>query len=151
METKVCPKCSVVKKITDYTFKNIALNLRHSRCRECSRAADRAVYSLKKSNGTLKPNTRVSPNKKVNQQRYEIKRYGITVEEYEDLILKTNGQCYICDAPPPNGKRNHIDHDHVTGKVRGILCYRCNHAIGLFKDSPTLLLKAKAYLLEDNC
>lgn len=73
------------------------------------------------------------------------RRYGITLETFRELAEKQNGRCAIC-GNPPRGKRLCIDHDHDSGRVRGLLCHRCNRAIGFFGDSPELLAKALAYL-----
>lgn len=70
--------------------------------------------------------------------------YGISVTDYEQMLKKQNGKC-ICGRD--NGKINlHVDHDHKTGKIRGLLCYRCNHAIGLLADNPEILKALYKYL-----
>lgn len=71
-------------------------------------------------------------------------RYGLSIEGFESLIAIQKGVCAICGAEP-NG-RLHIDHCHTTGKVRGLLCVKCNLAIGLMNDNTALLLKAIQYL-----
>lgn len=74
-------------------------------------------------------------------------RYGIGLEEYNKLLQEQGGVCAICGGTEmKRGKYLCVDHDHVTGKIRGLLCDQCNHAIGKFKDDPTLLLKAIDYL-----
>lgn len=73
--------------------------------------------------------------------------YGLTTEEFETLLHKQNGRCAICGTDKPGGKgQMAVDHDHATGKVRGLLCSSCNMALGIFGDSETLLVKALAYL-----
>lgn len=79
---------------------------------------------------------------------YRLKRYGLTQEEYEALLVRSGGCCEICGVPEvsaPKG-RLHIDHCHSTGKVRGLLCQRCNHGLGHFGDDPQALIKAVLYL-----
>jgi len=76
-----------------------------------------------------------------------MRRYGITIEEYEILLAEQNNGCAICAAlTGANGKRLSVDHNHQTGEVRGLLCDDCNTALGKFKDSPSLLAKAINYL-----
>lgn len=75
---------------------------------------------------------------------------GITEEAYRDLLADQRGRCAICQEPPSK-KRLSIDHDHITNKVRGLLCISCNTAIGSFKDSQELLMKAIQYLEVVNC
>jgi hypothetical protein len=74
--------------------------------------------------------------------------YGITFAEYNQILNEQNNVCAICFASPPDHhkKRLNIDHCHSTGRVRGLLCDACNRALGLFKDSPDLMLKAISYL-----
>jgi hypothetical protein len=73
--------------------------------------------------------------------------FGITLEEYNELLNKQNGVCSICGDPPTiDQKKFSIDHDHITGKIRGILCRGCNVGIGHFKDDPELLRKAINYI-----
>lgn len=77
-------------------------------------------------------------------------RYGITIEKYEEFLLKQNSVCAICSKPETiKGKTSlSVDHCHITNKVRGLLCDSCNKGLGNFKDNPQLLEKAKIYLLE---
>lgn len=84
-------------------------------------------------------------------EAYYKRVYGITLEEYLDLAEKQNFVCAICGKEnfPMNGCHSGclvVDHDHKTGKVRGLLCHNCNRALGLFQDSPFLLEKASDYL-----
>jgi hypothetical protein len=74
--------------------------------------------------------------------------YGITLKEYENLYIKQNGMCAICHHPEPVKSRLFlaVDHDHKTGKVRGLLCSKCNMALGSFDDSIHSLLSAIRYL-----
>lgn len=71
--------------------------------------------------------------------------YGITVEQYEEMLARQDGGCAICGATP--GLRSlAIDHDHETYVVRGLLCGSCNNGVGRFQDSPVLLRRAADYL-----
>lgn len=72
--------------------------------------------------------------------------YGISVGEYEALILVQNNQCAICKTEFDGQRRITVDHDHGTNEVRGLLCQGCNTAIGLFKDRQALLEFAIDYL-----
>lgn len=89
-------------------------------------------------------------DKEVVNQRRLLRHYGISLSEYRVLLVKQGGVCAICGKPPLGGNTSthslHVDHDHVTKRVRGLLCNRCNPAIGQFGDSPDLLRKAANYL-----
>lgn len=76
-----------------------------------------------------------------------IKQYDITNEHYVELIYSQRNKCKICEKSA-NGKTLSIDHSHVTGKVRGLLCNNCNTAIGLFKEDINVMLNAIKYLQE---
>jgi hypothetical protein len=75
-------------------------------------------------------------------------RYGIEENDYDALLARQGGRCAICDATEPGGQRRvfSVDHDHMTGLVRGLLCGNCNFALGHFKDRPDLLERAVEYL-----
>lgn len=70
----------------------------------------------------------------------------MTRTDYDVMLEKQGGGCAVCGVRPPEGKSLAVDHNHETGAVRGILCDKCNQAIGSFKDSPALLRKAAEYL-----
>jgi hypothetical protein len=74
--------------------------------------------------------------------------YGLTIEEYNNLLAQQNGKCAICGSQKPYGNGNHfaIDHNHQTGVVRALLCQKCNHSLGLVKESSKYLNKAAEYL-----
>lgn len=76
-----------------------------------------------------------------------IKKYGITAEEFDARRKSQGFCCAICGVPESKCYRGlHLDHDHTTGKNRGLLCSPCNIGLGMFKDSGTLLDSAKRYL-----
>ncbi len=72
--------------------------------------------------------------------------YGLTIEQYEQMAAAQNGVCAICQKPSTDGKRLHVDHCHSTGVIRGLLCNKCNPAIGSLGDTPEMLERAIAYL-----
>jgi hypothetical protein len=91
-------------------------------------------------------------------KHYKLKNYGITIDEYNKLIEKQNNRCAICgidfdflekvrkyNKVPGTGKPR-IDHDHNTGKIRGLLCDDCNTALGIFQENPLILIKAINYI-----
>jgi hypothetical protein len=74
--------------------------------------------------------------------------YGITREQYRALWLAQKGVCAVCRKPERTARNRllTIDHDHVTGQVRGLLCSQCNRAIGLLDDSPKVIEAAASYV-----
>jgi hypothetical protein len=82
-------------------------------------------------------------------QEYHLqKQYGISKADVEQMMEAQDGRCAICGTDRPNGRNSklHVDHCHVTGEVRGMLCHGCNMAIGYLKDDPALALAAACYL-----
>lgn len=84
------------------------------------------------------------------------RQYGISLEEYEEMFSSQGGKCKICfDYEKGIDPRTElpfnlaVDHDHKTGRIRGLLCANCNRAIGLFKDNPETILSAHNYLTVD--
>jgi len=87
---------------------------------------------------------------KAYEQRVRLKKYGVTPGGYRDLLVKQNGVCAICERECPTGKALSVDHDHKTGFVRGLLCIKCNRALGLLSDDVDRLLRAVVYLQTDS-
>lgn len=88
-------------------------------------------------------------NKKVGpsyfRNRHLIRKYGITLEDQRRMQEAQDHKCKIC-CEIITEKNLHVDHCHKTGRIRGLLCRRCNRAIGLLKDDPTVLYSAIGYL-----
>ena len=86
----------------------------------------------------------------LNWARNLMVKFGITAAEYHSMLEAQNGVCAICLGVNKNGKRLSVDHNHETGKVRGLLCQRCNLCIGQFEEDQGTLLRAVDYLLKYN-
>ena len=85
-----------------------------------------------------------NPNRSLNNRRSVLKRkYGLSFGEYDQMVLKQHKLCNICKQ---SGKHLYVDHDHKTGKVRGLLCVKCNSALGFFNDSIRVLKAAIKHL-----
>lgn len=86
------------------------------------------------------------PYDKERHQKNRLKYlYGLTVNEYQLLLDTQNGKCKICKVVP---KKLFVDHDHSTGKVRGLLCNNCNLALGLLKEDSEVLANMIKYIAE---
>jgi hypothetical protein len=75
-------------------------------------------------------------------------KYGMSLADYENMLARQGHCCAICKSPTSRSRipRFHLDHDHATNKVRGLLCGPCNVALGMASDSPELLRKMATYL-----
>ena len=84
--------------------------------------------------------------RRADRRSYLKRRYGMTIEQYDAMLESQGGGCFICGRLPREDISLHVDHDHSTEKVRGILCFCCNNALADFQEDPQLLTKAVAYL-----
>jgi hypothetical protein len=125
-------KCSTCNsELTSDTQDKSSLLLRNSyRCKACVATGVRNTVDKDK------------------RRDYDLNRnYGINHDVYLEMLAKQNGCCQICGiTEEEHGKRLHVDHNHTTGKVRGLLCNRCNTAIGKFKEDPEVIRKAIQYI-----
>jgi hypothetical protein len=113
------------------------------RCKTCAKE-----YDTNNAGKIKVRNKRWKATNPDNRKNYELKKaYGITLEEYRHMLLDQNYSCAICCRTQSELKQTlNVDHCHITGKVRGLLCSHCNHGIGIFRDSVHLLTNAIQYL-----
>lgn len=137
---KYCPRCTKYQRGDAFhkdSSKKDGLNMW---CIECHKKARKARESTPEGRQT----------KAMKQRIYTLARnYGITVEEYEQKFAEQNGLCAICDQPQPE-RLLAVDHDHITGQVRGLLCSKCNLMIGNageYGDNTWVLQQGITYLL----
>lgn len=113
-------------------------------------------YRRQKAQAFVEKNPDYFKDRYANDEKYRdslknsqyLNRYGITLGEYNQLLKDQNGGCAICGTADVGKGRKYfcIDHNHKTGKVRGLLCPKCNQGIGLLQDSPRILITAAEYL-----
>lgn len=117
---------------------------RHKRqCKECRAEVERAYVARNRE--------KVYQRNKAwrdagGRRRSTVAAYGITTEQYDEMLAAQEGVCAICKEPCPSGRSLAVDHCHQTDVVRGLLCARCNSGIGQFLDSPERLRAAIKYL-----
>jgi Recombination endonuclease VII len=80
------------------------------------------------------------------RRKHLLKKYGLSEEMFQGLLISQRGVCAICGSGASVGRVLLVDHDHQTGKVRGLLCWRCNSALGFFRDDTGILAGAIDYL-----
>jgi len=140
---KKCTKCSTVKSVNEYYLKN---NKPRSNCKNCHALEAKPRYSQNKEryNNYSKKWYKENPEKVKNI--FLRNRYNITLEDFNEMLKNQNNTCAICKKDKQGERDFHIDHCHTTGKVRGILCYKCNSSIGLLNDNIETLKEAIKYL-----
>lgn len=143
--TRVCEKCDVRKNIKEYPLYNRTMPdgvvLRgygyRRTCKSCVYARQTVV---RKSN----------PDYPLNEFKRHLRiQYDLTYDEFVNMLIAQDNKCAICNGElvfKDRKRKPNIDHDHSTGKVRSILCFTCNTALGKFQDSKVLLQSAIDYL-----
>ena len=129
-KTKICSTCKICKKI-DKFYRDSRTNDGHvSQCKQC-RESYALAYEASREDAS-------------SQKKWRLKNeYGITLEEEQKILVSQSYKCAICQT---RLEKPYLDHSHVTGKVRGMLCLRCNWLLGQCKDDRVLLNAAIDYL-----
>jgi hypothetical protein len=123
-----CPQCGETDRTKFYVNKKGYKST--SMCRECHKKQCMVRWHSRPQ---------------LDRQASRSYKYGITADDFKQMFETQQGKCAICNEEPKTKRGLHVDHDHETGKVRGLLCHGCNVALGSFKDV-TLLNKAIEYL-----
>jgi hypothetical protein len=143
---KTCKRCNNEKPKTDF-FKNVKRKDGVSTyCKPCQLEYQRQRYNNPENHKQHKMDRNIYlKNRKDSIRKWYLKTtYGLTPEQYQEMYSKYDGKCYICMEL--KDYYLHVDHNHDTGKIRGLLCNNCNRAIGLLKDSSESLRNAIKYL-----
>lgn len=141
LSSKRCSCCGEIKPTTEFTKYTIGGKCGfYSYCKEC-RSKKYKQYRL----NNLEKFKRINRNNKLKNQ------YGLTIEDLEKMLRDQGNKCAICGkeiflSGPSKKITAHVDHDHKTGKVRGLLCHACNIGLGKFMDNTDYLLSAISYL-----
>lgn len=88
-----------------------------------------------------------TPERAARMRDYTLrKKFGITSDDFDQMLKHQRGKCAICKSPDPKAANWHVDHDHVTSQIRGLLCRACNTGIGLLQDDPKVIDAALNYV-----
>lgn len=117
--SKRCPDCGIEKPRTGFYRDRSNLDGLAGYCKTCQRDQKR-VWQLNNPEKHAEAGRRISLRRK----------FGLTVADYEEILQEQKGVCKICGKPCATGNRLAVDHNHDTGQVRGLLCYRCNTHLG---------------------
>jgi hypothetical protein len=156
---KRCKHCGIEKPLEDFYTDRNARDGRRPECKTCNLFRRRAKYAedpqsyidrvlkwQRENRDRYLERQRAyrgTPAKKLSNRKSHLKRkYGLTLEVYDAMLASQGGGCAICGNP----NADNVDHDHATGKVRGILCFNCNIAVGQMEDDEDRLAAAMAYL-----
>ena len=149
---KTCTNCKQTKELIKFGKEKRGKYGRRSKCKECRRL-ERFNRDYKKeyqkSKDRIKENTKrwkLANPEKVKEARIveKLNKYQLSLEDYLKLKKEQNNLCFICKQD--NDKELCIDHCHLSGKIRGLLCHKCNSALGFLNDDIYLLKRAVYYL-----
>ena len=133
---KTCSKCGVEKPLTEFSKNRSRKDGLFHYCKPCSVAAARASAS--------------KPAGKLRAQSWKLKQYGISLEDFERMLAEQEGRCAVCKVELQVGGSCKtcvvVDHCHDTGKVRGLLCSRCNVSIEMAGGTATRLRALADYV-----
>lgn len=131
---KYCGCCEKTVSVNLFAKNKIKKDGLQERCTPCRSKHHQKVKHLR-----AKP----TPEQK---RKYLMKSYGLTKDQFDDMLTKQNNSCAICGTTDLGKPSPSIDHCHTTGKVRGLLCNNCNRGLGLLKDSKEIIENAIKYL-----
>jgi hypothetical protein len=141
-QRKRCRDCHEEKPLDDFPLQKGGRHGRHPLCKPCRAAQERARYWRQRER--LLDEKRVNTGwKRRARWRALERKYGLVQHEYETMFVAQRGRCAICELRPD---RLYVDHDHATGRVRGLLCPNCNFAVGELGDDPQRCDAAARYL-----
>jgi hypothetical protein len=158
---KRCSKCGEVKPLDQYYAAKGCKDGLRGDCKACFSARAKARYAVKSDAIKAYVNAWRSENrehvrawqkqynagrKRENRDAHLRRTFGITLEDFEALLVAQGGGCAICGRAAPEGTSLHVDHDHETGVVRGLLCFTCNGALGMFTENEEYLARATDYV-----
>lgn len=153
-KTKQCSICKEIKPLSQFSFK-VNIGRYNCYCKPC--CSEKAKQWKRDNPNYFKERVKNDPEyyRKYRQKygqakksRSLLRKYGISIRGYNDLFDLQEGKCAVCGTHQSvlSGKLV-IDHDHTTGKLRGLLCTTCNTAIGMLKDNPQLAISLANYLI----
>ncbi len=131
---KKCSRCEINKNLLKFPKSKNSRDGVHNQCKKCHNE----YYSKEKYK-------KYYPQ---NKNRYYLKKFNITLKDKEVMIQNQSNTCLICKQQFKASHSTHVDHNHITGKVRGILCSGCNMLIGFMETNPKRLEEAFNYLLQ---
>lgn len=152
-----CTGCNTTKPITEFCKDKYDITGYTYRCKECRRKqsykwAHENPDKVKEANLKNRQKRKEfysSPDGIISSRKTHLKRkYGISLDEYNVQLEKQEFKCALCGGNETHDKHKvlAVDHCHKTGKIRGLLCFKCNSGLGSFNDDINLLIKAITYL-----
>lgn len=145
---KVCSQCGIEKAFSEFRKRAACRDGYRTECKECQSTYNKGSYERNKNAILARQKSYREANKEAvaayKKSYRRLYRYSVTDDQYNEMLEEQKGCCAICGTSLSS--KTHIDHNHKTGVVRGLLCSSCNTSLGGFKDSIEVLSKAIEYL-----
>ena len=152
MKTRICSKCKKELPLTSDYFcrsKREKYGFVYS-CKKCEYAQAKKYRKSERGKAVrekIRKKYRQTPKGRRKRKGENLKnRYGISLEQYDQIFEQQNGLCAICGGNNSDGRGLVVDHNHQTGVVRGLLCFDCNLLLGRLENIPKSINKVKKYL-----
>jgi len=147
---KKCSRCQQTKPFIEFFKGRINKNGSQAygaKCKECIRVYQLELYhKLPIEEKHARKQKSINSLPKDYSKRYRLNRqYNLSLEKYDEMYKNQNGKCYICDRGII-GKQVKVDHNHLTGQVRKLLCHNCNTSLGLLNEDVEIFKKCIEYL-----
>jgi hypothetical protein len=158
---KRCSKCGELKPLDSFYKQATGRDGRRADCKDCFAVRARDWYSKNRDHAVERARKwqqdnpervrayrrqRNALNREQVREGHLRRKFGLTLDSYAELLARQGDGCAICGEPEETSS-HHVDHDHYTGEVCGILCVRCNNGLGQFQEDPAILATALSYLL----
>jgi Recombination endonuclease VII len=154
---KWCPACEQLLPVAEFQRSSRTWDGLYGRCRTCNATIAGAWYAERRQDEQWRErkNQRQVARRAAqdaeklarDNKRYNLKQlYGLTLAQFEAMLVTQMHRCAICHRSFASSLDAHVDHDHSTGFVRGLLCTSCNNGLGRFRDDAAVLRRAADYL-----
>lgn len=155
MKTRICKRCEIGRPIVDFHVAKGCHDDRRPVCKFCIRKYQKKRYPTVAKVRCAKQREYNARNPLANRRGNLMKSYGITLEQYNIMFESQGGVCLICGCPEIIKRKGKIknlavDHNHITGKVRGLLCQKCNQALGLLNENPVVIKSLLEYITNND-
>ncbi len=148
---KTCVRCQASKPLEEFHKNARARDGHKAACADCCNAWARQYYEdVERHDGHPTKERRRAHNASEYNREWKLqKTYGVSDADYQRLLDEQDGLCAVCERHHTEFTRRFaFDHNHKTGKIRGLLCISCNRGIGYLGDDPERLISAAAYLIQ---
>lgn len=142
---KRCKKCKEEKSLENFTRRKIYSDGLDIYCKSCKNKTKR-LWTLNNKDKIKTYNKQTRYKYPYEVAKFRERKYGLTLEAYNRMLVNQEYNCGLCLEPLKSSGRICVDHDYITGKVRSILCIKCNTGLGMFNESAEALRNAADYL-----